>query len=149
MGYSAVEHLLCLAAQNSWESSRPSRWIIEQGTVLRNISHLTKQRTLYRMLPVLRKSESNLWSHTITERKLASYHNSDTKFLYCGTVVFAEKLIKNFNSYLRAIVFFFYLPFANNEKNPASFLDIRPHVLVVAECEHPPHILTYSHYVQI
>ena len=148
MGYSALEHLLCLAAQNSWESSRPSRWIIEQGTVLRNISHLTKQRKLYRMLPVLRKRESNLWSHTITERKLASYHNSDTKFLYCGTVVFAEKLIKNFNSYLRAYRFF-YLPFANNEKNPASFLDIRPHVLVVAECEHPPHILIYSHYVQI
>ena len=38
-----------------------------------------------------------------------------------------KKLIKNFNSYLKAIVFF-YLPFANNEKNPASFLDIRPHV---------------------
>ena len=59
------------------------------------------------MLPVLRKSESNLWSHTITERKLASYHNSDTKFLYCGTVVLAEKLIKNFNSYLKEIAFFF------------------------------------------
>ena len=70
-------------------------------------------------------------------------------FLYYGTVVFAEKLIKNFNSYLRAIVFFFHLPFDNNEKNPASFLDIRRHVLVVAECEDPPHILTYSHYVQI
>ena len=61
------------------------------------------------MLPVLRKSESNLWSHTITERKLASYHNSDTKFLYCGTVVFAEKLIRNFNSYVREIVLFTFL----------------------------------------
>ena len=49
-------------------------------------------------------------------------------------VVFAEKLITNFNSYLRAMGFF-------------TFLDIRPHVLVVAKCEHPPHILIYSHYV--
>ena len=41
---------------------------------------------------------------------------------------------------------FFYLPFANNEKNPASFLDIRPHVVVVgnASC-----ILIYSYNVQI
>ena len=40
MCYSALEHLLCLAAQNSWESSRPSKWTIEQGTVLKNISRL-------------------------------------------------------------------------------------------------------------
>ena len=44
--------------------------------------------------------------------------------------VFAEKLIKTFNSNLRVVVFF-YLPFANNEKNTASFLDVRPHVLAV------------------
>ena len=151
MCYSALEHLLCLAAQNSWESSRPSRWIIEQGTVLRNISHLTKRRKLYRMLPVLRKSESNLWSHTITERKLASYHNKVAAILNFFTV---ERLFSPRNWLKISILtseqsFFFYLPFANNEKNPASFLDIRPHVLVVAECEHPPHILIYSHYVQI
>ena len=33
MCYSAPEHLLCLAAQR--ESSRPSKWTIEQGTVLK------------------------------------------------------------------------------------------------------------------
>ena len=33
--------------------------------------------------------------------------------------VFSWKLIKTFNSYLR-VVRFFYLPFANSEKNPAN-----------------------------
>ena len=75
MCYSALEHLLCLAAQNSWKSSRPSKRTIEQDTFFKNISRLTKRRKLYRMLPDLRKSESNLWSHTITEHNLASYHN--------------------------------------------------------------------------
>ena len=57
------------------------------------------------------------------------------KILYKGTGVFAEKLIKTFNSYLRAVVFF-YLSFTNNEKNLASFLDIRPHGLVVGKIHH-------------
>ena len=150
MCYLALEHLLCLAAQNSWELSRPSKWIIEQGTVLRNISHLKKRRKLYRMLPDLRKSESNSWSYTITEHKLASYHNKVAAILNFFTV---ERLFSPRNwlkiSILTSEQSFFYLPFANNEKNPASFLDIRPHVLVVGEGEHPPHILIYSHYVQI
>ena len=34
MCYSALEHLLCLVAQSSRESTRPSKWIIEKGTVL-------------------------------------------------------------------------------------------------------------------
>ena len=151
MRYSALEHLLCLAAQNSWESSRPRKWTIEQGTVLKNISHLRKRRKNYRMLPDLRKSESKLWSHTISKHKLASYHNKVAAILNFFTV---ERLFSQTNWLKISILtseqsFFFYLPFANNEKNPASFLDIRPHVLVVAECEHPPHILIYSHYVQI
>ena len=89
------------------------------------------------MLPDLRNSESNLWSHTITEHKLASYHNKVAAILNFFTVELTSEQS------------LFYLPFANNEKNPASFLDIRPHVLVVAEYEYPPHILIYSHYVQI
>ena len=151
MRYSALEHLtLCLAAQNSWESSRPSKWTIEQGTVLKYTSRFTKRRKLYRMLPDLRESESNLCSHTINEHKLASYHNKVAAIQNFFTV---ERLFSPRNwlkiSILTSEQSFFYLPFANNEKNPASFLDIRPHVLVVAECEHPPHILIYSHYVQI
>ena len=54
------------------------------------------------------------------------------KILYKGTGVFAEKLI---NSYLRVVVIF-YLSFTNNEKNLASFLDIRPHGLVVGKIHH-------------
>ena len=150
MRYSALEHLLCLAAQNSWESSRPRKWTIEQGTVLKNISHLRKRRKNYRMLPDLRKSESKLWSHTISKHKLASYHNKVAAILNFFTV---ERLFSQRNwlkiSILTSEQSFFYLTFANNEKNPASFLDIRPHVLVVGEGEHPPHILIYSHYVQI
>ena len=59
------------------------------------------------------------------------------KILYKGTNVFAEKLIKSFNSYLRVVgFFFFYLSFTNNEKNLASFLDIRKHGLVVGNIHH-------------
>ena len=74
MCYSALEHLLCLVAQNSWESSRPSKWTIKQGTVLKKINVNKAKKTLSNVTD-LRKSESNLWSHTITEKKLASYHN--------------------------------------------------------------------------
>ena len=35
MSYSALENLLCLVAQSSRESPRPSKWIIEKGTFLR------------------------------------------------------------------------------------------------------------------
>ena len=65
MYYSALEHLLCLAAQSSRESSRPGKWTIEQGTVLkgfRNKSHFIKRRELYRMLPICEKA---LWSHIV------------------------------------------------------------------------------------
>ena len=46
MCYSALEHLLCLAAQNSWESSRPSKWTIKQGTVLKKITVNKAKKTL-------------------------------------------------------------------------------------------------------
>ena len=46
MCYSALEHLLCLAAQNSWESSRPSKWTIKQGTVLKKINVNKAKKTL-------------------------------------------------------------------------------------------------------
>ena len=52
------------------------------------------------------------------------------KFLYRGKSVYAEKLIKTFNSYLR-VVGFLTVPFANNGGEKSSTLDIRPHVLVV------------------
>ena len=46
MCYSALEHLLCLVAQNSWESSRPSKWTIKQGTVLKKINVNKAKKTL-------------------------------------------------------------------------------------------------------
>ena len=46
MCYSALEHLLCLVAQNSWESSRPSKSTIKQGTVLKKINVNKAKKTL-------------------------------------------------------------------------------------------------------
>ena len=85
MCYSALEHLLCLAAQNSWESSRPSRWIIEQGTVLRNISHLTKTRNCIECYRFCEKANrvygviqllSTSWRHIIHAKAMYSSNNA-------------------------------------------------------------------------
>ena len=153
MCYSALENLLFLVAQvhgNRLGQANESLKTAPFFKGFRNKSRFTKRRKLYRMLPICEKA-NRIYGVIQLLRKSQRHiiiKSQRYKFLYCATVVFTEKLIKYFNSYLRAIVFF-YLPFANNEKNPASSLDIWPHVFVVAECEHPPHILIYSHYVQI
>ena len=86
MCYSALEHLLCLELKIHGNRRGQAKEPLKKGTVLKNISHLTKRRKLYRMLPDLRKSESNLWSHTITKHKLASYHNKVAAILNFFTV---------------------------------------------------------------
>ena len=87
-------------------------------------SQLTKRRKLYRMLPDLRKSEWNLWRHTITQQKLASYHNKVAAILISllWNGCFHRETNQKFQFLPQSN--FFYLPFANNEKNPASFLDM-------------------------
>ena len=81
MCYSALEHLLCWQLKIHGNRQGQANEPLNKAPslrVLNNISHLTKRRKLYRMLPRLpdlRKSESNLWSHTVIEYKLESYHN--------------------------------------------------------------------------